>query len=121
MNLLMTVMAVLVMTIFPGDIESIANKHDLIDKAECLVYTDTIVIALKTQPIFFRSDRIKLIETIKSEVKDNYDVSEVIISFDRDIYYKITKIDEQRAKGVSEDKLRAEIIYLIDTARDREA
>lgn len=120
MTILMTVMTMIVMAFAPNDIEGIVSRNSLVDKAECLHYSDTIVIALKTQPIFFRSDREKLVEEIRADVSSCYNVREVIVSFDKDIYYKITKIDDMRANGKSEDTIRQDIINVIETARARE-
>lgn len=119
MKLLMTLIASAVLTIFPSDIESLVTSNELVNSPECIVYADTVIVALRTEPIFFRSERLKLTEDLKAGIKERYDVREIIITFDKDIYYKITKIDAERAKGVAEEKIRNDIISLIETVRYR--
>lgn len=120
MNILMTIMTMLVMSVSTSEMETLAIAYPMIDNAECIYYTDTVVVALKTEPIFFRSDRIKLVNELTEDIRSKYNVREILISFDKDVYYKITKIDAKRQKGVSEDELRPDIISLIDTVRYRE-
>ncbi|MGI6700959.1 MAG: YhcN/YlaJ family sporulation lipoprotein [Christensenellales bacterium] len=117
---LTAIILTLVMTIFPSDVESLINSDSKVIDAECLVVGDMVVIAVKTEPLFFRSDRIRLIEKLKSDVKSRYDVSEVMITFDRDIYYKISKIDMLIAEGLTEEQLRSDIIALVETVKSRE-
>lgn len=121
MSVLMTIMSIIVMSFYPlNDIESSVIRHNLVEQAECIAYSDTIVVALKTQPIFFRSDRDELVDSIKDNLISKYNIDDVIVSFDKDIYYKITKIDEQRLKGVKEEELNPSIEELVNTARERD-
>jgi precorrin-4 methylase len=116
----MTVIAIAVMSVAPGDVETLVQNNNLVNDAECIVYADTVVLALRTEPIFLRSERVKLENQIIDEIKERYDVREVLVSFDRDVYYKITRIDRMREKGISDNELQPDILELIETARQRD-
>lgn len=120
MATLMTIITAIFITVTPQTVESLIVNEPLIQDVECIVYSDTIVVALKTEPIFTRSERERLTSSIRNAIRNEYDVRELIITYDKDIYYRISRIEEMKNKGVDEEKVRKEIIYIINTARNRE-
>jgi len=119
MRLFTTLMVTAAMTLFPAEIEDFVNSDSMVESSECIVYYDTVIVAVKTKPIFFKTERDELIEKLENNVRKRFDAGEVIISFDKDIYYKVTKISTQIEKGATENALRNEIISVIETARSR--
>ncbi len=100
-------------------IDVIVASNELIEEVQVLEYSDTVVVALITEPVFQRSVRKSIVESVKQSVRENYDIREVIVTFDADLYYRIARVNNHIASNNEYSKLAKEIADIINTAKYR--
>lgn len=98
------------MMILAGIICTVANTMSVgsyvesiesVRSAVCAQDGDTVMVAIISEPIFLKSDRDKLMESIAKKVADEFGFSRVIVSMDTDVYYLISRGSD----GIPEEAL----------------
>lgn len=78
-----------------SEIESLVASHPLVEDVYCLVADEQVLVAITTQPIFSRTERYRLVESIEQVVSENFGlIAEV--SMDYDIIYQAIKVKKQQ-------------------------
>lgn len=76
-------------------VADITATEPLVVNAEVAVYSDTVLVAVLTQPIFLRSDGIALEERIQKKCQNYYPNYQILVTRDSDIYFALQKAVEK--------------------------
>ena len=70
--------------------------HEDVKKCEVYLFADNIIVAIRTEPIFFHSENERLVRDIREELESFPNVRRVYITQDVSLYCELKKLNEQR-------------------------
>lgn len=95
-------------------VEECIKTDDRIVTVEVLVYEDIILVALRTKPIFTRSENAEILKTARENAQVATDGLTLFLSIDADIYNQIIYLKRKGGNDVQQ------IYQLALTMRERE-
>lgn len=93
----------------------VAAKENVI-KVAVVLQDDKAVCAVDAKPMFLASQRRSFIKQTEQELKQKFNLSEVIVTLDVDLFYDATAINKAILKGEMPKK---RIEYIFSVARVR--
>ncbi len=96
------------------DIESIVSSNDLVEYCTAYVWKNRVLVGLISKPLFSRTQRTQLEESIKQAILNEYGFEEALISFDMDVIYEISKLNKT---SNADDKDVAALFYSVKVRR----
>lgn len=79
----------------PPTIVQYVSENPLVDKCAIVQVDDDVVIACVTKPIFKRSDYLAFEKMLKEQLKKQFEIDEVFLTYDLKIYYNLSCLDEK--------------------------
>ena len=86
-------------------IELILSQNSQIDSSSVLIWGNKLLVGVLPHPLYSRSQREALKQSIISDINDEYGFEEILVSFDVDILYEINKYSKIDAKDEDLSKL----------------
>ena len=96
-------------------VELILSQNSQIDSFSVLVWGNKLLVGVLPHPLYSRTQREALKQSIVSAISEEYGFEEILISFDVDVLYEIIKMNKDgSAKGEDISKL----FYSVKVRRD---
>lgn len=76
-------------------VESYCLTYELIKAAAVMEYNDKIIVAVMTRPVFTRSERNRLLQSLGADINTRYSKS-AIVTADLEVYSKILMYNSGR-------------------------
>ncbi len=78
-----------------SDIEQMVATNPLVENVYCVVADDQALVAIATKPIFSRTERYRLVQSIEQAVQQQFGLI-AHVSMDYDIIYQTIKLKKQQ-------------------------
>lgn len=95
-------------------VKAILSQNSQIDSFNVLVWENNLLVGVLPHPLYSRSQREALKQSIVSDINKEYGFEEILISFDLDVLYEINKLN----KGdVANDEDISKLFYSVKVRR----
>ncbi len=96
-------------------VELILSQNAQIDSYSVLIWGNKVLVGVLPHPLYSRTQRDALETSIKSDINDVYGFEEVLVSFDTDIFYEISKLNKL---GSINDEDASKLFYSVKVRRN---
>ena len=84
-----------------------------VKRCEVYLYADNAVVAVRTEPIFLRSENERLMRDIAKELEKHPNIRKAYVTQDVNVYCELKKINEKNIRGADASNKIERIIKLI--------
>lgn len=96
------------------EIEQLALQNDKVQRAECLIYNNNCVIAVKTEKFTTQSQYQQYVDQLVEQVKSTYKLNIVFVTRNPKVMHEIVRLET-----LPEAERNAEIEKLLDIMQQR--
>ena len=96
-----------------SDAAQLALSFDAVKRCEVYFYADNAVVAIRTEPIFLRSENEKLIRAIEKELEKHPNIRKAYVTQDVNVYCELKKLNEKNIRDADASRMIEKIIALI--------
>ena len=93
---------------------AILSQNSQIDSFGVLVWGNKLLVGVLPHPLYSRSQREALKQSIVSDINKEYGFEEILISFDVDVLYEINKLNKS---DVAKDEDISKLFYSVKVRR----
>ena len=97
------------------NVELILSQNTQIDSFSALVWGNKLLVGVLPHPLYSRSQREALKQSIVSDINEVYGFEEILVSFDMDVLYEMNKLNKS---NVTNDEEISKLFYSVKVRRN---
>ena len=96
------------------NIELILSQNSQIDSFSTLIWGNKLLVAVLPHPLYSRTQRDALKQSIVGAINQEYGFEEILVSFDMDVLYEVNKLNKSSS---AKDEEISNLFYSVKVRR----